>query len=85
MTTIQYRLYEITLPYVAELVQPKSALKTPQPPPPLILALQHCRRQMGWRRRDGTYVDVPDGLADVVRAGAGADLGEVAADDVVPL
>jgi hypothetical protein len=68
------------------LVQPKSALKTPQPPPPLILALQHwaslARGKNGWR---GTHVDVPDGLADVVRAGPGADLGDVAANEGVPL
>ena len=32
-----------------------------------------------------TYVDVPDGLVRVVRAGADADLGGVTTDDVVPL
>jgi hypothetical protein len=35
MTAIQYRLYEMTDPYVAEFCQPKMALKIPQPPPPL--------------------------------------------------
>jgi hypothetical protein len=45
MTQIQYRLYEMTEPYVAELVQPKIALKTPQPEPPLlsVLGLQHYK------------------------------------------
>ncbi len=32
-----------------------------------------------------TYVDVPDGLVGVVGARAGADLGGVTTDDVVPL
>jgi hypothetical protein len=31
MTQIQYRLYEMTEPYVAEFVQPRMALKIPQP------------------------------------------------------
>jgi hypothetical protein len=34
MTNTQYRLYEMTVPYVAEFCQPRMALKTPQPPPP---------------------------------------------------
>lgn len=33
MTAIQYMLYEMTEPYVAEFCQPKSALKIPHPPP----------------------------------------------------
>ena len=43
MTAIQYMLYEMTEPYVAELVHPKIALKNPQPPPPFNSGLQHCR------------------------------------------
>lgn len=35
ITATQYRLYEMTEPYVAELVHPKMALKKPQPLPPL--------------------------------------------------
>jgi len=42
MTTSQYRLYEITEPYVAELVQPRMAWKKPHPPPPFRVGLQHC-------------------------------------------
>jgi len=41
ITNIQYTLYEMTEPYVAELVHPKRALKTPQPLPPLKFGLQH--------------------------------------------
>ncbi len=32
---IQYTLYEITEPYVAEFCHPRMALKIPHPPPPL--------------------------------------------------
>lgn len=32
MTAIQYTLYEMTDPYVAELFHPNTALKMPQPP-----------------------------------------------------
>jgi hypothetical protein len=41
ITTIQYMLYAMTEPYVAEFVHPKIALKMPQPPPPLRSGLQH--------------------------------------------
>jgi hypothetical protein len=41
ITAIQYTLYEMTEPYVAELVQPRIALKKPQPPPPFSSGLQH--------------------------------------------
>lgn len=42
MTASQYKLYEMTEPYVAELVQPRMALKKPQPLPPFSSGLQHC-------------------------------------------
>ena len=35
ITTIQYKLYEMTEPYVAEFCHPRIALKIPHPPPPL--------------------------------------------------
>lgn len=41
ITASQYKLYDKTLPYVAEFCQPKMELKTPHPPPPLISGLQH--------------------------------------------
>lgn len=40
ITAAQYRSYPITDPYVAELVQPRTALKMPHPPPPLSSGLQ---------------------------------------------
>jgi hypothetical protein len=44
MTTTQYKLYEMTEPYVAEFCQPKIALKIPHPPPPLSFGLQHYHK-----------------------------------------
>ena len=41
MTTSQYRLYEMTEPFVAEFCHPKMALNMPQPPPSSIEGLQH--------------------------------------------
>jgi hypothetical protein len=46
MTQSQYKLYEITEPYVAEFVHPKMALKKPQPLPPFMYGLQHCDCQL---------------------------------------
>lgn len=34
----------MTEPYVAEFVQPRMALKTPHPDPPLVFGLQHYER-----------------------------------------
>lgn len=48
MTTIQYTLYEMTDPYVAELVQPKMAFRMPQPLPPLNSGLQHWPPVRSW-------------------------------------
>lgn len=46
----------MTEPYVAELVQPKMALKTPQPEPPLVLGLQHCEMlEKGQTDHEGRY------------------------------
>jgi hypothetical protein len=42
ITTIQYKLYEITEPYVAEFCHPRMALKIPHPPPPLSSGLPNC-------------------------------------------
>ena len=42
VTTIQYKLYEITEPYVAEFCHPRIALKIPHPPPPLSSGLPNC-------------------------------------------
>lgn len=75
---------------MAEFCQPRIALKIPQPPcPPLSSGLQHWEWSVSlWSRGNvssGTYVDVPDALADVIRSWAIAQLGSVAANDVVPL
>jgi hypothetical protein len=48
MMAIQYTLYEMTDPYVAELVQPRMALKIPHPPPPLSSGLPKLTCQTLW-------------------------------------
>lgn len=68
-TKTQYKLYEMTDPYVAELVQPNMALNTPQPDPPFVRGLQHCGI-VSWCLRYAvwmvTHIHMPHALADVV-------------------
>ena len=69
MMVSQYRLYEITLPYVAEFCQPRIPLKMPQPPPPLSSGLPNYRPLAGVATHvtvEVAYVYVPHALIDVV-------------------
>jgi hypothetical protein len=65
----------MTEPYVAEFCQPRTALKIPQPPPPLssglpnymMLMVEIKGRREGERQRGGvTNIDVPHALGDIV-------------------
>lgn len=78
----------MTEPYVAEFVQPKTALKMPQPPPPFRSGLQHLQKfstDTQCSSSHETYVDMPDTFINVIRARAIPELCSVAADDIVPL
>ena len=49
MTTSQYKLYEMTEPYVALFCQPNSELKMPQPPSPFSPGEQQLTCHTDWR------------------------------------
>lgn len=70
MTTSQYKLYEITDPYVAEFCQPNSALKIPHPPPPFSFGLQHYTESVVLGRHwfQLTHIDMPNTLTDIIRS-----------------
>lgn len=87
MTTIQYKLYEITEPYVAEFCQPRMALKMPHPPPPLSSGLPNyfILGRLYQRGSWIAYVDVPDTLVDIIRSRSGSKFCGITSDYLVPL
>lgn len=73
---------------MAELVQPRMALKIPQPPLLGTLGEQHYSRldlTASWELERVTYVDVPNALIDIIRASTGAELGSLTTNVLVPL
>lgn len=72
---------------MAELVQPRMALKTPQPEPPLVFGLQHYKSSEDTsnteKAKGKPYIDVPDALRDVVGSRAIAHLIHFAATELL--
>lgn len=86
ITQSQYRLYDMTEPYVAELVHPKMALKKPQPLPPATLGLQHyiSSAQLVEENSEETYVNMPHRLIDIIRTRAHTEFCNVGPDQLLP-
>jgi hypothetical protein len=85
ITMIQYKLYEMTEPYVAEFCHPRMALKIPHPPPPLSPGLPNYPTLERLKRgRWIAYIDVPDTLVDIVRTSPRSEFCSITSDGLVP-
>lgn len=72
---------------MAELVQPKIAVKMFHPPLLTILGAQHYPCQ-SWPKAACifiTHINVPDALVNIIRAGSGAKLGGFTTNKLIPL
>jgi hypothetical protein len=70
MTTTQYRLYDMTEPYVALFCHPNNELKIPQPPSPFSSGEQHCHsisiHPIPYSTREKTYINMPNTLPNII-------------------